>query len=146
VGNHLVERGPDGSSRPVSADKFYVPGSILRVAVDTKPPIAHGISTPVDVFFDNSPVFKLNPDAAMKGVRPIAWFDTGAPLRSGWAFGQSYLEDGVQAIEATVGSGRLFLFAPEITFRAQPHGTFKFLFNGMYLATRKGAEASTARR
>jgi hypothetical protein len=24
------------------------------------------------------------------------------------------------------------LFGPEITFRAQPHGTFKFLFNGIY--------------
>ena len=34
--------------------------------------------------------------------------------------------------EAPVGKGKLFLFGPEITFRAQPHGTFKFLFNGMY--------------
>ena len=24
------------------------------------------------------------------------------------------------------------LFGPEITFRAQPHGTFKFLFNGIH--------------
>ena len=23
------------------------------------------------------------------------------------------------------------MFGPEITFRAQPHGTFKFLFNGI---------------
>jgi hypothetical protein len=137
VGNHLTERAPDGSSRPVSVDKFYVPGSILRVAVDTTTPIAHGIPSPVDVFFDNSPVFELNPDASLKGVRPVAWFDTAAPLRSGWAFGQGYLEGGVQAIDAAVGNGRLFLFAPEITFRAQPHGTFKFLFNGLYLATRK---------
>ena len=106
VGNHLVERAPDGSSRAVPADKFYVPGSILRVAVDTTAPIAHGVQSPADVFFDNSPVFKLNPDAAMKGVRPVAWFDSPTPLRSGWAFGQSYLEGGVQAIEATVGSGR----------------------------------------
>jgi hypothetical protein len=33
------------------------------------------------------------------------------------------------------------LFGPEITFRAQPHGTFKFLFNGIYLAARKAAAA-----
>jgi hypothetical protein len=137
VGNHLLERAADGASRAIPADKFYVPGSILRVAVDTTAPVAHGIPSPVDVFFDNSPVFKLNPDAALKGVRPVAWFDTAAPLRSGWAFGQSYLEGGVQAIEAPVGAGRLFLFAPEITFRAQPHGTFKFLFNGLYLATKR---------
>ena len=37
-------------------------------------------------------------------------------------------------IDAPVGKGRLFLFTPEITFRGQPHGTFKFLFNGIYLA------------
>jgi hypothetical protein len=24
------------------------------------------------------------------------------------------------------------MFGPEINFRAQPHGTFKFLFNGIY--------------
>ena len=35
-------------------------------------------------------------------------------------------------IEAPVGKGKLFLFGPEITFRAQPHETFKFLFNGIY--------------
>ena len=27
------------------------------------------------------------------------------------------------------------LFGPEITFRAQPHGTFKFLFNSIYYGT-----------
>ena len=34
--------------------------------------------------------------------------------------------------EAVVGRGKVFLFGPEITFRGQPHGTFKFLFNGIY--------------
>jgi hypothetical protein len=29
----------------------------------------------------------------------------------------------------------VFLFGPEITFRAQPHGTFKFLFNSIYYGT-----------
>mgnify|MGYP000858272119 CR=1 FL=1 len=52
--------------------------------------------------------------------------------RDGWAWGQKYLQDGVAVIEAPVGKGKLFLFGPEITFRAQPHGTFKFLFNGIY--------------
>jgi hypothetical protein len=89
----------------------------------------------VDVFFDNSPVFRLEPQAALHGVRPVTWFDTATPLRSGWAYGQGYLEGGVAALEADVGKGRLFLFGPEITFRAQPHGTFKFLFNALHLAT-----------
>ena len=143
VGNHLVERAPDGSTRAIPTEKYYVPGSVLRMTVDNTAPIAHGITNPVDVFFNNSPVFRLNPDAMLKGVRPIAWFDSATPLRSGWAYGQGYLEDGVQVMEATAGSGKLFLFAPEITFRAQPHGTFKFLFNGIHLAGRKAAPATS---
>ncbi len=134
VGNHLVERSPDGATRQLPPEKYYVPGSVLRVAVDTTAPIAHGISNPVDVFFDNSPVFRLEPEAAIKGVRPVAWFDSATPLRSGWAFGQGYLQGGVAVVDATVGKGKLYAFGPEITFRAQPHGTFKFLFNGIYLS------------
>ncbi len=125
-----------------------MPGSILRVAVDTSAPLAQGLEKQLDVFFDNSPVFTLRPDAASKGVRAIAWFAGPSPLRSGWAYGQGYLDGGVQIVEAPVGKGRLFMFGPEITFRAQPHGTFKFLFNGLYLASgaaRPGSPASTPR-
>ncbi len=134
--NHLVERGPDGETRPLPSEKYYVPGSVLRVAVDTTAPVAHGLTNPLDVFFDNSPVFRLQPEAIVKGMRPVAWFDSAKPLRSGWAYGQGYLRDGVVVVDASVGKGRLLLFGPEITFRAQPHGTFKFLFNGIYLGSK----------
>ncbi|MEO6444178.1 MAG: hypothetical protein ABIZ91_19770, partial [Gemmatimonadaceae bacterium] len=78
------------------------------------------------------PTFRLGPDAVQRGVRPIAWYASDNPLRSGWAWGQNYLEGGVAAAEAHVGKGMLYLFGPEITFRATPAGTFKFLFNGIY--------------
>jgi hypothetical protein len=138
ISSHLVERSSDGRPRPLPREKYYVPGSILRVAVDTANPVAHGLPEQLDVFFDNSPVFTLEPEAALKGVRPVAWFDTATPLRSGWAWGQGYLDGGVAVIDAQVGKGRLLLFGPEIAFRAQPHGTFKFLFNGIYLGVSEG--------
>jgi hypothetical protein len=144
VGNHLTERSGDGSGRPLASEKYYVPGSILRVAVDTRAPIAHGFDAHVDVFFDNSPVFSLGPEALMRGIRPVAWFDTATPLRSGWAFGQGYLAGGVEIVHADIGQGALLMFAPEITFRAQPHGTFKFLFNGVYLAAQNNGGAQAA--
>jgi hypothetical protein len=40
----------------------------------------------------------------------------------------------VAVAETQVGQGRLVLFGPQITFRAQPHGTFKLLFNGIVRA------------
>ena len=79
-------------------------------------------------------MFRIRPGAA--GVRPIATFDTATPLRSGWAWGQQYLEGGVLAIEAALGKGRVLLYGPEILHRAQPHGTFKLLFNGIYRSVR----------
>jgi hypothetical protein len=132
MANALIERLPDGGERPLTRDKFYVPGSILQARVDNTNPLAYGMPEKADFFFDQSPVFRLKPEAALKGVRPVAWFASDRPLRSGWAWGQKYLQDGVAVIEASVGKGRLFLFGPEIAFRAQPHGTFKFLFNGIH--------------
>lgn len=132
IANALMERRSDGRERPLPREKFYIPGSILQVRVDNTNPLAYGIGERLDVFFDNSPVFQLKPEATFKGVRPVAWFDSDSPLRSGWALGQNYLQDRVAVIDATAGKGKLFLFGPEITFRAQPHGSFKFLFNGIY--------------
>ncbi|MEO7711997.1 MAG: M14 metallopeptidase family protein [Gemmatimonadaceae bacterium] len=132
ITNALVERTAAGTERELAADKFYVPGSVLRVQVDTTRPVSYGLARDVDVFYDNSPAFRLGADAAARGVRPLAWFANGTPLRSGWAWGQSNLDGAVEAIEAPIGKGMLYLFAPEITFRGQPHGTFKWLFNGIY--------------
>lgn len=134
VHDALVERAADGAERHLPPEKFYIPGSILRVAVDPSQPAAWGMEDHADVMFDESPVMRLDADAAQKGVHRIAWFDTAAPLRSGWAWGQQYLDGGVAAAEADVGRGKLFLFGPEIAFRGQPHGTFRLLFNALYSA------------
>jgi hypothetical protein len=132
LANALVERTPEGVERPLAREKFYVPGSLLTASVDNTNPLAYGMPSKVDFFFDNSPAFRLKPEAALKGVKAVAWFDSEKPLHSGWAWGQKYLQDSTAVIDAQVGKGKLLLFGPEITFRAQPHGTFKFLFNGIY--------------
>ncbi|MBS1660568.1 MAG: peptidase [Bacteroidetes bacterium] len=123
-----------GKERRLPNEKFYIPGSVLRVSTDSSAQPAWGMRSETDVYFDQSPVFNINPDAIANGtVRPIAWFPNASPLRSGWAWGQAYLRDGVAAFVATLGAGKLYAFGPEITFRAQTHGTFKFLFNQLYL-------------
>ncbi|HEY6900683.1 MAG TPA: M14 metallopeptidase family protein [Puia sp.] len=122
-----------GKERRLPNEKFYIPGSVLRVSLDSTAQPAWGMRSETDVYFDQSPVFNINPDAIANGsVRPIAWFPNASPLRSGWAWGQAYLHDGVAAFVANVGQGKLYAFGPEITFRAQTHGTFKFLFNQLY--------------
>ena len=134
--NHLVERTPEGGERELGSSKFYVPGSLLEVAVDSTAAGALGMGRRAIVMYDNSPVFRLAPDAAARGVTPLLWFDGAEPLRSGWAWGQNYLEGGVAAADARVGKGLVRLIGPEALFRAQPHGTFKLVFNGLIAPSR----------
>jgi hypothetical protein len=131
IADHMVEHAA-GSEKSLPREKFYIPGSLLRASVNTKVAATRGLPSQVDVYFDNSPVFRLPPDAANLGITPLAWFSEAAPLRSGWGWGQHYLRDGVIAAEVRIGKGRLYLFGTEMSFRAQPHGTFKFLFNAIY--------------
>jgi hypothetical protein len=119
-----------------SGDQYYIPMSVLQVKMDTSNPLAWGMEDHADVMFSNSPTFKITPEAAEKfGMTKLAWFDSKTPLRSGWAMGQQYLEGGVPMIDVKMGKGRLALFGPQVTFRAQPHGTFKLIFNGIVQAS-----------
>jgi Zinc carboxypeptidase len=134
LANHLVTRNGDGKEHPLPRDKFYVPGSVLRVRVNPTHPLAWGLGEEADVMFSASPTFRLAEASEANGLRRVAWFDTKTPLRSGWAWGQEHLEGGVAVAEARVGKGRLALFGPQVLFRGQPHGTFKFVFNSIVQA------------
>lgn len=131
LGNHLVTKDADGKERPLGRDKFYVPGSVLRVRLDLDNSLTWGMPREVDVMFSSSPVFKLPEGDAARGLKRVAWFDGKTPLRSGWAWGQENLDGGVAIAEAPYGEGRVVLVGPQILFRGQPHGTFKFLFNAI---------------
>ena len=126
--------------RALPREKFYIPGSLLKANIDNTNPLAYGMPSQVDVFFDNSPGF---PAGAECGVE--ADVGGGVVLRddaldSGWAWGQQYLDGGTAVAEATVGEGKVMLLGPEVTFRSQPHATFKLLFNGLYYGSAKDAE------
>jgi hypothetical protein len=141
IENGLVAKGVDGSVRDLTSQDFYIPGSILRVSVDNTTPLGYGFEHDVDVFFDNSPSFRLSTAAGAPRARRVAWYDSPAPLRSGWAWGQRYLDGTVAVVDSRIGKGHVLVFGPEINYRAQPHGTFKFLFNGIYRGVAKPVAA-----
>jgi len=122
----------DSAGKALGRSRYYVPGSVLQVAVDTTNAIAWGMPSRTDVYFDNSPAFRLASGAPKKGLKTVARFDSGMPLRSGWAWGQSVLDGASEIIVAPVGAGSVVLYGPEVSFRGQTHGTFRFLFNGIY--------------
>ncbi len=126
-----LTRADSTGQRRLRREEFYVPGSVLAAKVDTAQPLAAGMPEHVFVLFDQSPAFRIAAADSTAAVKAIAHYEK-APLRSGWAWGQQYLENALAAAEVSVGAGKLFLFGPEITFRSQPHGTYKFLFNALY--------------
>jgi hypothetical protein len=132
LGLPILNALADSTGRTLPQTKFYVPGSILRVQIDTTSPLAYGMRGVADMYFYNSPAFRLQSGATAAGVKAVASIDNATPLRSGWAWGQSYLKNTDEILTAKVGKGTLILYGPDPYFRSQPHGTFKLLFNGIY--------------
>ena len=114
----------------LSREQFYVPGSLMRATVNPTNPLAFGMNPEAIVFFDNSPVFKLDGDT--QDVQKVAWFAERNTLASGWAWGQEHLEGSTAVAVAKLGAGKVVLLGPEVGFRAQSRGTFRLLFNAMY--------------
>jgi len=133
IQNALIRVDENGEERSLSRSDYYIPGSILTATVNNKLAATRGMPPVADFYFDGSPVYSLGPDAEAKGVKALAWFPDEKPLKSGWALGQKYLKDGVIALEAQVGSGKVYIFGPNIAFRSQPYGLFKLMFNQLYL-------------
>ncbi|HYO80462.1 MAG TPA: hypothetical protein VES20_03605, partial [Bryobacteraceae bacterium] len=63
-----------------------------------------------------------------------ARYPASGMLQSGWIGGESYLQDRIAAAEVTYGKGRVIVLGFSPQNRAQPHGTFKLLFNAIHLA------------
>lgn len=133
VSNALTEIGPNGRVQPLPREKYYIPGSILQMSVDNSQPLGYGMGKTANVVFNNSPTYRLSANAIAQGARAVAWFDSPNLLQSGWINGGAYLNGTFTAIDHPYGKGRLCLIGPEAAFRAQPHGTFKLLFNAIYM-------------
>lgn len=122
-------RTENGESRPLETKEFFIPGSVLRAQVDNRQPLAYGLPTEVDMFFNRSPTFV--PASGTGTATPASWFLGRSLLRSGWAVGQEQLAGTVAVADIDVGRGKLFVMGPEIVQRAQAYGTFKFMFNAV---------------
>ena len=120
--------------RGVSRDKFYCPGAILEIFVDNHTPLGYGMPPKTSAYFLNSPAFELTAPFTTTAARAIARFPATNPLQSGWIGGPEHLYDRVAVADVTFGRGRVVLIGFRAQFRAQPHATFKLLFNALHLS------------
>ena len=108
------------------SDKFYVPGSFLRVLFASEHPVGYGMARETNVVFLHSPAFELN-----TAVRSIATYPLQNPLVAGWILGHEYLHGKSALVEVPIGAGNVLLIGFRPQFRAQARGTYRVLFNAM---------------
>jgi len=111
----------------VRPQDFYVPGSLLKVVLDTDNPIAYGMPRETAAFFEENAAFEVNGNAKAVGVYPLT-----NPLMSGWILGEEKLHGKTAIADVPVGRGRVILLSIRPQFRAQVRATYKLLFNSIY--------------
>ena len=119
----------------VPEEQFHVPGSMLRILMDTTHPLSYGMSAEEVAYFADSPAFQTSPPDARISRRVVATYPENAQdiLVSGYLKGGDKLEKKAAVVEYQVGKGRIVLIGFRPQHRAQPHRTFKLLWNALYL-------------
>jgi hypothetical protein len=119
----------------VSEADFHAPGSMVRILMDTSHPLSYGMSAEEVAYFADSPVFQTSPPDARVSRRVVATYPGDAQdiLVSGYLKGGERLENKVAVVEYGIGKGRIVLIGFRPQHRAQPHRTFKLLWNALYL-------------
>ncbi len=123
-----TERG-----RGVQTADFNIPGSLLRVYVDTHNPVGYGMPHEVAAFYDGPIAFQTSAPAPDVQRSVIAWYPDDAKdiLISGYAHGAERLERKAAVISFTKGKGKIVMFGFRVQHRAQTEGTFQMLFNAI---------------
>jgi hypothetical protein len=113
-------------------DKFYCAGSLLRVEMQHPDiPINFGVPMSPVVMFERGPAFETLP--GFKGVVLAKYAKETDPLESGMVIHSEILHDKISALQLSYGRGRILLYGFKPQQRAQAHGTYRYLFNALYL-------------
>ena len=121
--------------KELSAKEFFSPGSLLRVQFDPTHPLAYGMPARTFILNDDSPTFSVRSTPRNEAISVVARYGDRDILQSGWLDGESHIAKQGALMEVKYGAGRLVLVGFGVQRRAETHGTFKVLFNAMYLAS-----------
>jgi hypothetical protein len=117
--------------------EFFLPGSILRIELDTTHPIAKGMSKESIAWGEDSPVFEVIASGNQfsvpaSNIHVIGWYSrVKDPLLSGWLLGGSHIKGKAALVEVTMGKGRIVLFGFRPQYRAQSLATYPLFFNAL---------------
>ena len=115
-------------TRDIRSDKFFGPGSILRVEVDPTQPLAYGMSPHTAGLFVFSSAYEILSPA---GATTVARYGDKDVLLSGWLEGEQVIAGHPAVVQVNAGTGRVILLGFPVQHRAQSLATFRLLFNAI---------------
>ena len=135
-------------TKRLSNKDFFIPGSLIRAKVNTKSPLANGMTEEVAASFSRSRAFEIYvpsrtgeggkediKEAPKPKAEVIVNYADDNLLMSGWASGEDkYLKNKAAMINIEHGKGNVVLFAFRPQFRGQPRATYKLIFNAIHQA------------
>jgi hypothetical protein len=130
-------------------EEFFIPGSLIRMDVDTDHPLSGGMQPQVAAFFSQGRAFEPVrlprageggrediPEAEAPPVEVVSTYAHDDLLLSGWAMGEErHLAGRPALVNVGLGQGRVVLFGFRPQHRGQARGTYKLLFNAIQRAT-----------
>ncbi len=131
----------------LSRSSFFIPGSLLRLHVDSSHPVGYGMPSEVAASFVRSRAFAtIRRSTLQEGgrielvpgpdppVEVIARYAEEDLLMSGWALGEERAIGGkAAAVRVAYGDGHVVLFGFRPQFRGQTRATYKLLFNALMI-------------
>jgi hypothetical protein len=116
--------------------EFYVPGSILRIELDTSHPLASGMPKQTVAWVEDSPVFEVaevvGSSVPAANAHVVASYPADADsLLSGWLLGGEKIKGKAALVEVKMGEGRIVLFGFRPQYRAQTLATYPLFFNAL---------------
>ena len=94
-------------------------------------PVNYGVPASPVIMFERGPAFETLP--GFKGAVLAKYAKETDPLESGMILHSELLHDKVAALELAYGKGRILLYGFKPQHRGQAHGTYRYLFNALYL-------------
>ena len=116
------------------ATDFSVPGSLVRVSVNTNHPVTADMPKETAIYLDRAIAFETtSPGGEMQRWVLMSYpEDSRDILLSGWISGEERLTRKAAAVAMSYGKGRIVLFGFRPQHRGQTHATFPMIFDALY--------------
>ena len=133
----------------LSNTEFFIPGSLIRAKVSIDYPLAYGMQPEIAASFSHSRAFEIEKidregEGGKEDIKKAPAPPIDVPVKyakddllmSGWALGEDkYLAGKAARMNVQYGAGNILLYGFRPQFRGQPRGTYKLIFNPIFMST-----------